>query len=663
MADNSSKWADMTLGLAVSLGAFADDPAVNDLLHELGDRVYSISAQQERFRRWCIKADGMYYAETFDKGGGADLWPDDPSAKVVGRAHVSVNTPSVYVDVPAALQAVEPIENMVASDDTPESRDQAVAMQRIYYAWKRADGYDLKFHKTCTVKALYGRTAAKVIWDKEAQRATVSVIEQPRNLYLGYKSDTYEEVEWAAYVNRMEPNAVTEEFGVDVTSRTLADSTIVPFVQIMAEQARPGRTWLNFGPARVEVWDYWYRRPVWRNGKYIRMDTWNGVFAGAQVVRGPTKYTEYAGVIPYVPLFNTFIPGTPEGRPELFDMEQLIREKYERITSGSQMIASGTAGDFWQLTGAEAPWKVPADLKPKRNAIIGPGPGNRIESITPFIAQFQLEQYLGRLDREMAIVSGLNDLLLGLAPAQVLSSSKAINALISNYESRLSMRRQLLYQWRNGVWDLVLKVMVAKSPIMKQVTAKGIVGLVVLDPSLSPRDEMETATRAANLVAAKLWSQRRAMNAVDVDDPEQEQNMIREESTDATLFPDRVQVMAQLMSALQALNLNANAATQGQAQSELANGQNDLRSALTGAAPDNTNAQQGQETQGQAPPIEGAMPEAGGPPPPFAQGPAASAQSGMPGRHGGPALMKQSIKGGKMGSQTQIVTQSSLGRR
>src|ERR1035437_5144183 len=204
MADNSSKWADMTLGLAVSLGAFADDPAVNDLLHELGDRVYSMSAQQERFRRWCIKADGMYYAETFDKGGGADLWPDDPSAKVVGRAHVSVNTPSVYVDIPAALQAVEPIENMLATTNEPEARHAAAGLERIYFAWKREENFELKFHKACAVKALYGRTAGKVYWDAEEQRPCLEVVEQPRNLFLGYKSDSYDAVEWAAYVTRME---------------------------------------------------------------------------------------------------------------------------------------------------------------------------------------------------------------------------------------------------------------------------------------------------------------------------------------------------------------------------------------------------------------------------------------------------------------------------
>src|SRR5678815_6178332 len=98
-----------------------------------------------------------------------------------------------------------------------------------------------------------------------------------------------------------------------------------------------------------------------------------------------------------------------------YDIEPLIREKMERITNGSQMIANVTGGDAYQLVGPEAPLRVPAGLKPVKGAIVGPGPGNRIEVITPFIAQFQLEQFIGRIDREMAVISGLNDLLLGLA--------------------------------------------------------------------------------------------------------------------------------------------------------------------------------------------------------------------------------------------------------
>ncbi len=648
---NPAVYADLTLDAALSFIPDGTEGELVSLIRGLGERIAVVRPEQEHFRRWCLRADSLYFAENFTLGG-ADLWWNDPSATTPGASHVSVNTPSVYVDVPASLQAVSPIENMLATDTTEEARTAAAAFERVYTAWKAADHYDLKFHKACTLKSLYGRTAGKVYWDKDDKKPCVEIVEQPRNLWFGYQNDSYDEPEWAAYVQRMTPNAVAEEFGVDISVRDLKGA-VVPFVAPDPQQLFQIRPWLDWGPSKIEVWDYWYRKPVWRNGKFVRMETWNVVFAGNVAVQGPVMYPEYGGSIPYIPLFNTFVPGTPSGRPELMDIEPLIREKYSRITSGAQMIASGTAGDFWQLVGPESSSRLAAGLKPIRNKVIGPGPGNRIETITPFIAQFQLEQYLGRLDREMAIVSGLNDLLLGLAPSQVLSSSKAINALVSNYESRISMRRMLLYVWRRDVWEMVAKIWATKDKTIAALIKKGGGRLDIVDPSLNPRDEMETATKALNLVSGKLWSQRRGMDATGVDDPETEQDMIREERTDATMFPADVEVMAQLMGALQSLGLNTPGNVQGQAQAQLSSGQNDLRKALGSATPQNATSSQLPGDQGMTPPIPGAPPEAGGAQPPFAQGPAA-----QPGDN---AQLQTRITGGK--ATGRILTQQMLGRR
>ena len=654
---DQTEYGNATLGHAARL---AEDPSIKRLLLEMTQRVASAEPEMARFREWCDRADGLYYAEHLT-AGGADLWWNDPSATTPGRAHVSVNTPGPIVDIPAALQAVEPIENMLATDTTPESRTAAAAMERVYTAWKWEENFELKFHKTATVKALYGRTAARVYWKpgnkaSDKGRPCVEVIAQPRNLYLGWRSDDYEHLEWAAYINRMDPNSVMQTYGVDVSPmRDSATGKVVPFVSPRqdpydANYSAP-RPWLENTTAMVEVWDYWYRKPVWKRGKYAGMETYNMVITGNFVLRPPTKYAEYEGTLPYVPVFNTFVPGLPTGRPELYDAEQLIREKYEKITAGSQMISNAVAGDYWQLVGENAPMRVPAGLKPKRNELVGPGPGNRIEVITPFIAQFQLEQYLGRLDRELAIVTGLNDLLLGLAPAQVLSSSKAINALIANYESRLSMRRKLFYEFRKNLWELAVRVWANKDSDVAQVVKAGGGRLDIIDPSLSPRDDMETAQRAIALVQAKLWSQARGMDVVGVDDPETEQDLIREESTDAALWPDRVMVMAQLLSALQSLGLQTPPNAQAQAQGQASNAAETLANSL----------------RGQAAPLTAGQPGAGGAPEsaltsaPAVEGQAAGNQPFAQAQAQNPALLQTMIQGGQ--AKGRILTQQKIGRR
>lgn len=650
------KLSNLTLEVALAAG---DRPNMR-LQRQLQDRIAGIKVEHDLFVEECRRNDALFYSTTYTDFG-ADIWSDDPNLQVDGSAHISLNNPQVYVEVPAALQALEAIENMVAIEDSESGRQDANAMERIRESWRVQEMWQLKRHKAATIKGLYGRTASFVYPDELKQSACAEVVINPRNLYMGFKDDNYAELEWAAQVTLMDPLTVMERYSVDVTVKELDGGMTIPWIAgtIDATTVDIPRPDINWGPMRIEVWDYWYRKLGTRGerGKMSKMETWNVIVVGNEVVRNE-MYDYYEGEIPYVPLFNTFIPGMPTGRSELHDMEQLIREKMTRLTAGAQMIHKATAGDYWQITGENAPARGAANVKPILNQTVSPGPGNRFEAITPFVAEFQLEQFLGRLDREMAVISGLNDLLLGLAPSAVLNSSKAINALVANYEARISMRRLLFYEWDRRTWELTCKVwsnMKNKNgEFIKQVVDNGLPRLDIIDPSLSPRDEMETANRAAALVGAKLWSQARGMDAVGVDDPEQEQNIIRRESTDATLWPDRVNLMVQLMSALAAAQQQMPAGAAAQANGQAQSGAMMLQDALGMSAPQASPNGAG-ETDGI---VAGAPVVEGGGNSPFAQGPkGASAQATGP-----QATQVQSmIQNGKLSGR--ILNNTKYGRR
>jgi hypothetical protein len=480
------QYANLTLESAL---AFPGDTTDQGLQRQLQNRITSIKTEHDLFVEECRRNDALFYSTTYTDFG-ADLWADDPNLKVDGRSHVSINNPQVYVEVPASLQAAEPVENMVAIEDSETARDDANYMERIRESWKVDEMWELKRHKAATIKALYGRGASFVYPDTVKGYACADVVINPRNLYMGFKDDNYADLEWAAQVTLVDPNTVMEKYSVSVTAKSLNNGAIMPWVAGALDPlgANVPRPEMNWGPARVEVWDYWYRKvgKAGKKGQQSTMETWNCIVVGNEVVRN-VKYGYYEGTIPYVPLFNTFVPGVPTGRSELHDMEQLIREKMTRITAGAQMIQKATAGDYWQITGENAPARGAANVKPMLNQTISPGPGNRFEAIAPYIAEFQLEQFLGRLDREMAIISGLNDLLLGLAPSAVLNSSKAINALIANYESRIAMKRLLFYEWDRKTWELTCKVwsnMKGKNAeFVKRVMHNGLPRLDILDPS------------------------------------------------------------------------------------------------------------------------------------------------------------------------------------
>lgn len=525
------------------------------LLDELSDRKLSVESEQSLFSALCDRWDNLYYPQSFT-AGGASHWAGHISARKAGMSHISLNVYPSYVDIPAALQAVEPVENMMANDITTDARKIAAMAERLYRAWKREEEFEMGFHKACVVKGLYGRTAAKVWWDQDSARPKFEIVDQPRNLYLGWRDSNYTRLEWAIYAYAITPMTAMEDWGVCIEERVHPDThERYPYVAFPSDFTTYNAR-LASADLRVEVYDYWYRKPKKgakiKFGKPTKFETWNAIFVGNVLVKNQ-RHAEYEGLMPYVPLFNTYIPGTAEGRSEFYDVEHIIREKDEKISEISQMMSRAIKGQYWQLTGQEAPDTVPGHLKPTPNSVVAPGAGNRIEPITPWMPEFQAEGYLTRLDREAVEVTGLNDLLRGLAPGQVMSSGKAISALVANYETRIRMKRDIAYKWRKSVWNLCRTIWANKRAPLRPILEAS--WLDVKAPSLTPRDDAETMQLASNAKEMKLWSQQRSMDAVGVDDPEAELDIIRAEQTDATLNPANVQVMLTLMATAQQLGV------------------------------------------------------------------------------------------------------------
>ena len=266
---NDVMFGDLTLGRALSL-AGPDDNV--DMARQIAARVSQIATEQATFKAWADRYDELYFSTVYTEGMGFDLWGYDPSATTPGRSHVSLTGhPAVYVDIPASLQAYEPVESMAAKEDSPVARTAANALERVRKAWKVEEKWQLKRHKAAVVKGLYGRTASFVYYDKEKKRLCIDIIQNPRNLWMGYRSDDYEELEWAATVNLVSPEEVRARYSVDLGARKYqegVDTLIIPWVmgsgEVYSNQVHPE---LTYGPSRIEVWDYWYRLPAGKPGK------------------------------------------------------------------------------------------------------------------------------------------------------------------------------------------------------------------------------------------------------------------------------------------------------------------------------------------------------------------------------------------------------------
>lgn len=546
-----------------SLAMRSIHPEENDeyvLYRQMLTRRNNMESEQSRLKAMFRRFDNLYHP-TVMTAGGADHWPEDPSARLAGRVHISVNVHPSYVNIPASLQAVRPVINYVPSGTDKEARMLATERERLFFRWWEENDMDLLLQDACTLKSLYGHTAAKIYWDPIAKLPRISIIEAPENLYIGFGSSDFRRIDWALYVYGLSPQAAMEEFGIATipvrdggkmhlyTSSTTHEDPLANVYRNNLER-NPQRNRSQYELQQVEVYDYWYKKPQGPGKPSI---VCNAIFVGNTMVKNE-EHPEYGGTIPYLVLQNSRIPGSPYGKPELYDVEQLLREKDERMSAQAQMIASTVGGQMWQLVGPEAPDEVPPNAIPKPNRIATPGPGNEIRSISPFIPEFQVEDFNRRLDREIAVVTGLNDLLLGLAPSSVLGSSRAIASLVANYEQRIAPKRALFYTWIKQVWEMTGRLWSEKDGDVQFILANEF-RLEITPPELTPRDTLELAQTAINLVQNRVWSAERAMDRVGVDDPEGEKDVIRSEQTDATLNPAAVMTMANLMSQFQQLQM------------------------------------------------------------------------------------------------------------
>jgi hypothetical protein len=548
-------------------------------LQEILERKASVDSENSRRRNLFRRYDNLFHARTITTGG-ADHWADDQSARLAGRVHVSVNVHPAYVSIPASLQAVRPVINYVPAGASKEDREEAASRERLFMRWWEEAEMDMVMEDAALYKALYGDTAAKVVWDAQAGMPRVEVISSPENLYLGYGASDYTRIDWALYHYGISPIQAVSEFGVDIVPVRDGDS-YYPYVNSgdhsdplmtawgAAAERTVDRRDTAYERMQVSVYDYWYKK----DGV-----VYNCVFVGNKQV-SETEYPEYEGQLPYIPLLNSRIPGSPYGKPELYDVEQLLREKDERVTNAAQFIQQIVGGQMFQLVGQDAPEEVPSNAIPKPGRIAAPGAGNRIEPIQPFLPNIQIEQYNQRIDRELAVVSGLNDLLLGIAPSSVLGSSRAIASLVANYEQRIAGKRKLFYSWLKKVWKMAGRVWSANDEDVAMILS-GEFRLEITPPELTPRDTLELANTAISLVQNRIWSAERAMDRVGVDDPNNEKDIIRDEQTDATINPAAVATMANVVSTFRQLNMQMQqealaANEQGQASAmEALRGQN-----------------------------------------------------------------------------------------
>jgi len=564
----------------------------------------------------------MYPPQWGNEGSG-DQWPDHARANP-DKIHMTVNFVQAFARVDARLQSILPRITIPTARMPKEDRARAEAAEQLALHWLEESGWDVWLGTMNLVRSLYGKGVLKPFWNKEEQRGDVYVIEQPQNLRIGWGRSDYTVMDWALYEMTMSVAEARRRYkGIDVkpddrNPDVLNVIRLYEYSDLVTSGTNvvspPYRMQSPYEQKHLTHWDYWWIE----DGKVM-----NAILLNGTVVEGPKPHPEMPG-IPYIVIENDHEPGSPDGVSTIEPILDLQVE-FNRLLSHAHQHVADTVDPAWQATG-EGGMNIEAHSVPKSGEIIPVGDGQ----IIPIQTGTNTVPFLDLMRdtwNSAHRITGIAEILLGQTNAD--SSGRANTIQIQSAANRIDQRRKYCYRGLTGLlrfWFAMCEHIDPHFPMLDgtegsaAALVKGFKRWVIIPPEITPRDVMEVAQLQQGLVASGLSSIQTAMDAIGIEAPEAELDLIREERSDIVLRPDAVQqtvavypIMLQVQQQLAALQQQVTDLTAQGGMSPTAQGQR------------TQNVGQQQAFQSQPSPISEdqnqPMTTTGSPPPATGQGP------------------------------------------
>ena len=493
-----------------------------------------------------------------------DQWPNDRTRKGRnGKIHLTSNLLKPAVDIGARLEAKLPRITLKPNNTEDDERQRAEHAEKGMIAFLEASGWNIWMHDLARVKRLYGKGVLKVFWNKKERRPDVTLIQNPANLRIGWGSSDFEQIDWAMYEYALSPFEVMRRWPDVHVEPTKDRHQPLAVTKMGGDHADPlhqrnpdQRVRPHYEPSdderkQVKVWDYWYKE---QDGSVC-----NAIIIGERVVaEGPAKHKELAD-IPYIVIENDHEPGSPEGLSSIEHLIDLQEEINRLLSQGVQLIVDNL-DPAWQVDDDS----VRPGMIPRAGEITAAGDGKTIRSIDKPVNEFPIVQMLGALMDQYHKVSGLNPIMFG-DPTGSQVSGRALAVMIDAYANRGEPARDRMYAGLRDLlifWTIMLEKLDPKIDIdgekrgLKEIF-DGYRRWHIIGPEITPKDVAEHTTNEINKVNAKIQSLRTAMDALGIDAPEDELELIAMERTDLNLFPGDVQVQMAVFAALQQLGITA----------------------------------------------------------------------------------------------------------
>jgi hypothetical protein len=574
-----------------------------------------------------------------------DQWPKDRTLRP-GKLHITANIVKPFVDTEARVLSLLPRVTNESDDQSLAGRKKAEVVEKLYARYLDATGWDVWMADLNRVKGIYGLGVLQPFWNNDENRPDVLNIEQPQNLMLGYGTSDFTVVDWAIYrysISVLEASIRFPDLQINVTKKGRVEalrrgdhadplnqkplSGVSGLVATMSS-TMGGRNNLSnrqrsegeYERAQVEVWDYWYRKPI--TGTVCNATLVQGVMTGE--VR---EHPEYP-ILPFIPIENDHEPGSPEGISSveaLMDLQLGLNRVYSHL---SQIVADNS-GNSYQLTGENADM-VPENLVPAEDRIIPAGSGNQILPIARNVNNFPLEALIKQYWDAAHKITGIPEVMFGNLPGSQ-TSGRAMAVQIEAAANRIDPKRRRLYDGLRTLllfWGFMLKkknpsVTISSSESQPE-TAGGEVPAIaastvkigdyiqgfekwkLIAPEITPRDQIEATQNVVTLVQAKLLPLEVGMDQLGIENPQYMLSLIEKERSNPRLFPGDAQSYLATIQLLQAIQQQQAAADAAQKAQSAANGALADTQEMT---PTKT------EDMNQPPTMEGSAPPGGSPAP------------------------------------------------
>lgn len=482
------------------------------------------------------------------------------AAENIGKIHVTANVAGPFARVDARLQAIEPRITIPTANLNDADRRRAEATEQVALTWLELSGWDVWRETLCLTRSIYGKGVLKPFWNDRDNRGDVYVIENVHDLRIGWGRSDFSVIDWALYESRMSVAEVRRTFrdvDIEVVKRGDGYSFNVRYPGTPTDPlgqspsaVTPYRQPSQYEDAMVNVWDYWW---IDDDRKVMNVT----LIAGC-CVEEPKAHPEMP-TIPYIVVENDHEPGNPDGVSTLKDLIDLQDELNRLLTHAYQHVQDNVDPAFYAY--GEDGMNIEAGTVPKPGEILPVGDA-RIEPITTTTNTMPFADLIGQTFNLLHRMSGLPEILFGDAPSDISGRATAIQ--IQSAINRIDPRRKHLFRAYSDLLRFWMFMGERKNPRMPmgvdEETGEERFGRLadmirgfnrwrIVAPEITPRDAAELATNEINKVSAGLSSRRTSMDAIGIESPEAELEMIGQERSDLDIMPDAVsqKVSAYLM--------------------------------------------------------------------------------------------------------------------